>query len=605
VRVTRTESVFLRKILPSYFQYVSQQPDTLLPKFYGMHRVKRRKQKIYFLIQQNVFFSDVDDIHSQYDLKGSTQGRRSTKAERKRGAILKDLDWMDEGKVINIGPSRAKLFRDQLQRDTQWLRAEKIMDYSLLVGIHYLDRAKTATNTLSPNTPQQQRRRERAEKREPVRLVLDHSNDHQFGPSLDTVDEDAASKELTPFAQETEPKLAENEDAKIEEEPAGNTENGQHRTKQSEHRDALQIPALLMIRPSTTSMTGDDSVSSDGQTQSERVAAVRSHSADLQSGDHPHSECVASVRRSSEPLILSPNSKALDPPSDAIAAAKSRFLSIGSSQALSSGAVHGQSHSMQFESEQQQNSVPALCRGDSERARSGPSGKSSRSHPLSLRSSASLKGSSGRQHSVKHHVSVKRPERYQRKTAAEMQFAVDDVIIPKGIQHEAVPAERAEPAVGSPTMTMTATLSSPAVPIDAQIVMNTVRSDDDALGAETDAKDNRASILTPSSFHSLHSERNTHSGTEPRDNDREGTNSQDVCPWTTFHGGMVLEDDDGLCIGNEVYFVGLIDILQKYNKRKKLENWIKKIKYEETEISAAPPDLYAQRMRDFFDDKVV
>jgi len=72
--MTRTESIFLRKILPSYYQYVSQQPDTLLPKFYGMHRVKRKKQKIYFLIQQNVFFSDVDDIHDQYDLKGSTQG---------------------------------------------------------------------------------------------------------------------------------------------------------------------------------------------------------------------------------------------------------------------------------------------------------------------------------------------------------------------------------------------------------------------------------------------------------------------------------------------------------------------------------------------------
>ena len=67
--MTRTESIFLRKILPSYYQYVSQQPDTLLPKFYGMHRVKRKKQKIYFLIQQNVFFSDVDDIHDQYDLK--------------------------------------------------------------------------------------------------------------------------------------------------------------------------------------------------------------------------------------------------------------------------------------------------------------------------------------------------------------------------------------------------------------------------------------------------------------------------------------------------------------------------------------------------------
>merc|ERR1712228_1169337 len=140
--MTRTESIFLRKILPSYYQYVSQQPDTLLPKFYGMHRVKRKKQKIYFLIQQNVFFSDVDDIHDQYDLKGSTQGRRATKAERKKGAILKDLDWIDEKKKIKIGSDRAKLFKDQLKKDTYWLRAEKIMDYSLLVGIHYRDRAK-------------------------------------------------------------------------------------------------------------------------------------------------------------------------------------------------------------------------------------------------------------------------------------------------------------------------------------------------------------------------------------------------------------------------------------------------------------------------------
>eukprot|EP01083_Nonionella_stella_P288276 980995_1 len=143
--MTRTESIFLRKILPSYYRYVSQQPDTLLPKFYGMHRVKRKKQKIYFLIQQNVFYSDVDDIHDQYDIKGSTQGRRATKGERKKGAILKDLDWIDENKKIKIGPIRAKLFKDQLKRDTHWLRGEKIMDYSLLVGIHYRNR-KTKNN---------------------------------------------------------------------------------------------------------------------------------------------------------------------------------------------------------------------------------------------------------------------------------------------------------------------------------------------------------------------------------------------------------------------------------------------------------------------------
>merc|ERR1712154_660372 len=146
--MTRTESIFLRKIFPSYYSYVSQQPDTLLPKFYGMHKVKTKKQKIYFFIQQNVFYSDVDniDIHDQYDLEGSTQGRRATKAERERGDILKDLDWIDDGKKINIGPRRAKLLKDQLKKDTLWLRLQKIMDYSLLVGIHHRNRAKIGNN---------------------------------------------------------------------------------------------------------------------------------------------------------------------------------------------------------------------------------------------------------------------------------------------------------------------------------------------------------------------------------------------------------------------------------------------------------------------------
>merc|ERR1712150_235884 len=69
----------------------------------------------------------------------------------------------------------------------------------------------------------------------------------------------------------------------------------------------------------------------------------------------------------------------------------------------------------------------------------------------------------------------------------------------------------------------------------------------------------------------------------------ESMGSVEVCPWTTFRGGMVLEDEEGRCIGNEVYFVGLIDILQKYNKRKKLENWIKSAKYDTKSISAVPP----------------
>ena len=174
------------------------------------------------------------------------------------------------------------------------------------------------------------------------------------------------------------------------------------------------------------------------------------------------------------------------------------------------------------------------------------------------------------------HISVKHPKRYRRKTAAQMQFAVEDIEIPKGIKHEAKDEKHRLP-VSSPTMDQTMTMSntSPELAPDVQIVMNTV---DEHKVDDDERRESRHSILTP-----MHSHRGVgdSSTMEP---DREGTTSpysQDLCPWTTYHGGMVLEDEEGECVGNEVYFVGLIDILQKYNKRKKLENWIKKIKYEE------------------------
>ena len=59
--------------------------------------------------------------------------------ERLSGAILKDLDFIDDNRKIRVGSERAKLFKEQLRRDTEWLRKQKMMDYSLLVGIHFRD----------------------------------------------------------------------------------------------------------------------------------------------------------------------------------------------------------------------------------------------------------------------------------------------------------------------------------------------------------------------------------------------------------------------------------------------------------------------------------
>ncbi|CAG8741274.1 8453_t:CDS:2, partial [Acaulospora morrowiae] len=136
--IHHTEHKFLRKILKEYYQHVSKNPDTLLSRFYGLHRVKLpRGHKIHFVVMNNIF-PPHRDIHETYDLKGSTVGReyKETEAAVKPRAVLKDLNWINRGRHLELGPEKRKLFAKQLEKDVELLQRLKIMDYSLLVGLH-------------------------------------------------------------------------------------------------------------------------------------------------------------------------------------------------------------------------------------------------------------------------------------------------------------------------------------------------------------------------------------------------------------------------------------------------------------------------------------
>lgn len=60
-----------------------------------------------------------------------------------------------------------------------------------------------------------------------------------------------------------------------------------------------------------------------------------------------------------------------------------------------------------------------------------------------------------------------------------------------------------------------------------------------------------------------------------------------------------MDDDKPLQPNNEIYFMGIIDILTLYNVKKKLEHWAKTFKYKEADISAVNPTLYAERFKKF------
>lgn len=82
-------------------------------------------------------------LHEKYDLKGSTYKRKANKYEKEKASpTYKDLDFVEfhpEG--ISLEQETYNALMKTLQRDCRVLESFKIMDYSLLVGIHNLDEA--------------------------------------------------------------------------------------------------------------------------------------------------------------------------------------------------------------------------------------------------------------------------------------------------------------------------------------------------------------------------------------------------------------------------------------------------------------------------------
>ena len=138
--IHHAEHKLLRKILRDYYSHIEKNPNTLISQFYGLHRVKiPYGRKIHFVVMNNLF-PPHRDIHQTFDLKGSTIGRdfKEDNLAKNPRATLKDLNWLRRNNHLEFGPQKKHLFIEQMEKDVSLLKRLKIMDYSLLVGIHDL-----------------------------------------------------------------------------------------------------------------------------------------------------------------------------------------------------------------------------------------------------------------------------------------------------------------------------------------------------------------------------------------------------------------------------------------------------------------------------------
>ncbi|XP_050987433.1 phosphatidylinositol-4-phosphate 5-kinase, type I, gamma b isoform X3 [Labeo rohita] len=141
--VMHKEAEFLQKLLPGYYMNLNQNPRTLLPKFFGLYCVQSGGKNIRIVVMNNIL-PRVFRMHLKFDLKGSTYKRRASKKEREKSKpTFKDLDFMQDvqdGLLLDVDTYNALV--KTLQRDCLVLESFKIMDYSLLLGVHNLDQAE-------------------------------------------------------------------------------------------------------------------------------------------------------------------------------------------------------------------------------------------------------------------------------------------------------------------------------------------------------------------------------------------------------------------------------------------------------------------------------
>ncbi|XP_023329217.1 phosphatidylinositol 4-phosphate 5-kinase type-1 beta isoform X7 [Eurytemora carolleeae] len=134
------EAEFLQKLLAGYYMNLQQNPHTLLPKFFGMFCYQCNQKNIRLIVMNNLLPSCVK-MHLKFDLKGSTYKRKASKHERSKSSpTYKDLDFSEllpEGILLEAETYTALM--STMRRDCRVLESFKIMDYSLLVGVHNLD----------------------------------------------------------------------------------------------------------------------------------------------------------------------------------------------------------------------------------------------------------------------------------------------------------------------------------------------------------------------------------------------------------------------------------------------------------------------------------
>jgi hypothetical protein len=124
--VSGQEFANFKRVLPDYYAYLNANANSLITRIYGCFVYAGKG----YIIMRNVF-NTTKNIHEIYDLKGSKVARSNP-----NGPVYKDMDLTQK---IVIGEQKRNMLISIIYRDINFLHDMGFTDYSLLLGIHYVD----------------------------------------------------------------------------------------------------------------------------------------------------------------------------------------------------------------------------------------------------------------------------------------------------------------------------------------------------------------------------------------------------------------------------------------------------------------------------------
>ncbi|CAB1336677.1 unnamed protein product [Coregonus sp. 'balchen'] len=142
ILLTSYDRTLVIKQISSEDHIVKCHGSTLLPQFLGMYRVGVENEETYLIVMRNMFSHRLV-VHRKYDLKGSLVSREASDKERvKELPTYKDMDFRNNMQKVYVSEEQKERVMEKLNRDVEFLVKLKIMDYSLLLGIHDVGRAE-------------------------------------------------------------------------------------------------------------------------------------------------------------------------------------------------------------------------------------------------------------------------------------------------------------------------------------------------------------------------------------------------------------------------------------------------------------------------------